>query len=61
MLTKDGIGACCVSRSNDTKKIIGLITDGDLEEDLKTSSTEWSKLKAENLMTYDPITIYKIL
>ncbi len=42
------------------KKIIGLITDGDLRRGLKKHpATEWSKLKAENLMTYDPITISK--
>ena len=57
-LTKDGIGACCVSKNKKTKKIIGLITDGDLRRSLKNnSSKEWPKLKAKDLMTHDPITI----
>lgn len=59
-LTKDGIGACCVSKDNETKKIIGLITDGDLRRGLKKHpSNEWSKLRAKDLMTCDPITISK--
>ena len=57
-LTKDGIGACCVTKNKNTKKIIGLITDGDLRRSLKNnSSKEWPKLKAKDLMTLDPITI----
>ena len=57
-LTKDGIGACCVFDNNDTKKLIGLITDGDLRRALKENKSEdWPELKVKKLMTYDPITI----
>ena len=57
-LTKDGIGACCVLESNKRKELVGLITDGDLRRTLKENTTEkWSKLKAKNLMTRDPIII----
>ena len=57
-LTKDGIGACCVFDSQNRTKLVGLITDGDLRRTLKKNTTEkWSKLKAKNLMTSDPIII----
>ncbi len=58
-LTKDGIGACCVFDKKNSKQLIGLVTDGDLRRALKENSTEkWPELKAESLMTNDPITIY---
>ena len=57
-LTKDGIGACCVFDNKHRKQLVGLITDGDLRRTLKENTTEkWSKLKAKNLMTSDPIVI----
>ena len=57
-LTKDGIGACCVFDSSASKKLIGLITDGDLRRTLKKNNPqEWSTLKVRNFMTIDPIII----
>ena len=57
-LTKDGIGACCVFDQLNSKKLIGIITDGDLRRALKENKPEqWPELKAKTLMTYDPIII----
>ena len=57
-LTRDGIGACCVFDSSATKKLVGLITDGDLRRTLKRNDPQkWSKLKAKAFMTIDPIII----
>ena len=57
-LTRDGIGACCVFDNSATKKLIGLITDGDLRRTLeKNDPKKWSTLKAKAFMTSDPIII----
>ena len=57
-LTRDGIGACCVFDESNSKKLIGLITDGDLRRALKENNSEqWQELKAKTLMTNDPIII----
>ena len=57
-LTKDGIGASCVFNNDKEKKLIGLITDGDLRRTLKKNKPEeWSKLNAKDIMTNDPILI----
>lgn len=59
-LTRDGIGACCVFDESNSKKLIGLITDGDLRRALKENNSEqWQELKAKTLMTNDPIIIYE--
>ena len=57
-LTKDGIGACCVFDKSNSKKLIGIITDGDLRRALKENkSDQWPELKAKTIMTNDPIII----
>ena len=43
---------------DDSERIRGLITDGDLRRALQTHlPNEWSRLRADELMTADPITI----
>ena len=57
-LTKGGIGTSWVEDDDVKGKLIGLITDGDLRRTLQsTNGNNWHNLKAENLMTKDPITI----
>lgn len=57
-LTADGVGACWVARSDDSAKIHGLITDGDLRRALQSHpAAAWSDLTARDLMTADPITV----
>ena len=57
-LTADGVGACWVARSDDSAKIHGLITDGDLRRALQSHpAAAWSDLMALDLMTADPITV----
>lgn len=57
-ITSDGIGCCWIQQLNEHSSLIGLITDGDLRRSLKDSdSKNWNKLKAENLMTKNPISI----
>ena len=46
--------------SQKEQTLIGLITDGDLRRSLEKNAPEtWSSLRAEKLMTINPITIYE--
>ncbi len=57
-LTNDGMGVSWVEKSEFKGALAGLITDGDLRRVLdKTDSKKWSKIKAEDMMTKNPITI----
>ena len=57
-LTRDGIGCGWVANSHSSKKIVGIITDGDLRRSMQCrNSIEWPKLSANNIMTENPITI----
>jgi len=58
-LTADGVGACWISQRGDSRRIHGLITDGDLRRALQRHGAEqWSRLTAADMMTVDPITIF---
>ncbi len=55
-ITLDNIGCCYVHHKKDKKKLIGLITDGDLRRALVESKpSKWEFLSAEDIMTNDPI------
>ena len=57
-LTQGAIGSGWVEDQNHGGRLIGLITDGDLRRALRDHKPEtWSRLKACNLMTTDPITV----
>ena len=57
-ITNDGIGSVCIVNPKDPKKLVGLITDGDLRRTLSSKMEEkWSEIKAEDIMSKDPITI----
>ena len=57
-LTTDGVGACWVARNEDSRRLWGLITDGDLRRALQSHPPqEWHHLTASDLMTADPITV----
>jgi len=57
-LTTDGVGACWVARKEDSQRLWGLITDGDLRRALQSHPPgEWHQLTARDLMTVDPITV----
>ena len=57
-ITNDGIGSVCIVDPQNPKKLIGLITDGDLRRTLSSKMEEkWSEIKAEDFMSKDPITI----
>ena len=57
-LTAFGIGAVWVRDKQSARAIDGLITDGDLRRALRSNPTNsWSRLKAQDIMTHDPITI----
>ena len=59
-LTDAGVGASWVASQQDSYKLIGLITDGDLRRALQDSDSEtWRHLCASDLMTSDPITVEK--
>ena len=54
-INKNGIGCCGVESE---EKFIGLITDGDLRRALiNKPESEWSNIKAQDIMSKDPITI----
>jgi len=58
-LTANGIGACWVAPPEDSTRINGLITDGDLRRALQSQgASTWSALTAADLMTMDPITVH---
>ena len=57
-LTQGAIGSGWVEDPNHAGRLIGLITDGDLRRALRDHSSDtWSKLRASDLMTADPITV----
>ncbi len=57
-LTQGAIGSGWVEDPNHAGQLIGLITDGDLRRALRDHSSDtWSKLRASDLMTADPITV----
>ena len=57
-LTADGVGACWVEDPARPGGVHGLITDGDLRRALQSHGAEqWSRLRAADLMTLDPITV----
>jgi len=57
-LTRHAIGAVWVHADDDTQRLGGIITDGDLRRALtKHSADAWSALLANDLMTRSPITI----
>lgn len=57
-LTKGGIGSSWIEDKNNPGELIGIITDGDLRRSLQSiKKIYWPKLKAEDLMTKDPITV----
>ena len=58
VITKDGIGTCCILDQIQKDKLIGIITDGDLRRSLKNNPSEkWVELNAQDIMTKDPIII----
>ncbi len=57
-LTQGTIGSGWVEDPDHPGRLMGLITDGDLRRALRDhSSNAWSKLRACDLMTADPITV----
>lgn len=57
-LTADGVGSSWVATTDDSQRLQGLITDGDLRRALQTHAPDqWSRLTAADLMTADPITV----
>ena len=57
-LTRGSIGSCLIKEEDKNKKLIGLITDGDLRRSLKNHDpNNWKTLIAEEIMTKDPIII----
>ena len=55
-MTTTNIGSCWIKDSNNQKKLIGLITDGDLRRALKNfDPKKWETLIAGEIMTKDPI------
>ncbi len=56
-MTRNGLGICLIKNPVD-KKILGIITDGDLRRALeKYNPIEWEQLKASSFMTPNPISI----
>lgn len=56
-ITKGGIGSACVISKTNSKKIIGIITDGDLRRSLiSRKEKNWLDIKAKDIMTKNPIT-----
>ena len=57
-MSSGGIGITWVKSSKEDKKVIGVITDGDLRRGLQQSiSKEWKDITAKDIMTKKPITI----
>ena len=57
-LTRSGIGSCWIKDQKNAKRLIGIITDGDLRRALRDyQPNEWESLNAEDIMTKDPIII----
>ena len=57
-LTRSGIGSCWIKDEKNMKKLIGIITDGDLRRALRHYEPNvWESLVAEEIMTKDPIII----
>ena len=57
-LTRSGIGSCWIKDEKNMKKLIGIITDGDLRRALRYYEPNlWESLVAEEIMTKDPIII----
>tara|TARA_B100000242_G_scaffold286147_1_gene251419 strand:- start:403 stop:1116 length:714 start_codon:yes stop_codon:yes gene_type:complete len=55
-MTSANIGSCWIKDPNNEKKLIGLITDGDLRRALKKfEPKKWETLVAGEIMTKDPI------
>lgn len=55
-LTETRVGAVCIVEQNNTSKILGIITDGDLKRHLSDENLFFS-LKAKEMMTSNPKTI----
>ncbi|OUW29014.1 MAG: KpsF/GutQ family sugar-phosphate isomerase [Synechococcus sp. TMED169] len=57
-LTGTLAGAAWVQRPDQPKRLLGLITDGDLRRALRMHPPQdWAVIQASNLMTTDPITV----
>ena len=57
-LTQGAIGSSWVEDPQTPRRLLGLITDGDLRRALRDHGPErWPKLSARDLMTSDPITV----
>ena len=57
-LTQGAIGSCWVEDPNHVYRLIGLITDGDVRRALRDNNPDtWSRLKACDLMTREPIVV----
>ena len=57
-ISSGGIGITWVQGSKKNKKLIGVITDGDLRRGLQRSNTKkWKDITAKDIMTKNPITI----
>ncbi len=57
-MTRNGIGTCLIKSNSDSKKLSGIITDGDLRRALeKKNSRKWEELSAKDIMTPNPITV----
>lgn len=57
-LTQGAIGSGWVEDPNSPRRLLGLITDGDLRRGLRSHDAEhWALLTAQDLMTTDPITV----
>lgn len=57
-ITKGSIGCCWIRDLEEEKKLIGIITDGDLRRALrKFECNKWETLSAKQIMTKDPIII----
>ena len=57
-MTLNAIGCCWIQKSEKDRSFVGIITDGDLRRTLeKTEAKLWGRLKAEDFVTKNPITI----
>ena len=57
IISNNGMGCAYVRNLDEKNKIAGLITDGDLRRALKISPQDWVKLKANQIMTKNPLTL----
>ena len=57
-ISSGGIGITWVHGSKEDKKVVGVITDGDLRRGLQQSTANrWKDITAKDIMTKNPVTI----